>query len=153
MNILETTYFGKYYFEIAMVLRQSLFLSSILLNSEAWVNYSEKDIRILERCDEILLSKILGCDSNSSNAMKYLDLGVAPLCFEIMKRKLSFLQYILQQNKDTMLHQVFKATWDNPLKNDFVMTCKKYLEVLEINLTFEVIQLLSKFSFWHILKK
>ena len=60
MNILETTYFGKYYFEIAMVLRQSLFLSSILLNSEAWVNYSEKDIRILERCDEILLSKILG---------------------------------------------------------------------------------------------
>ena len=110
MNILETTYFGKYYCEIAMVLRQSLFLSSILLNSEAWVNYSEKDIRILERCDEILLSKILGCDSNSSNAMKYLDLGVAPLRFEIMKRKLSFLQHILQQKKDTMLHQVFKAT-------------------------------------------
>ena len=153
MNILETTYFGKYYFEIAMVLRQSLFLSSILLNSEAWVNYSEKDIRILERCDEILLSKILGSDSNSSNAMKYLDLGVAPLRFEIMKRKLSFLQYILQQNKDTMLHQVVKATWDNPLNNDFVMTCKKYLEVLEINLTFEEIQLMSKFSFSQIVKK
>ena len=85
--------------------------------------------------------------------MKYLDLGVAPLRFEIMKRKLSFLQYILQQNKDTMLHQVFKATWDNPLKKDFVMTCKKYLEVLEINLTFEEIQLMSKFSFSQILKK
>ena len=85
--------------------------------------------------------------------MKYLDLGVAPLRFEIMKRKLSFLQYILQQNKDTMLHQVFKATCDNPLKNDFVMTCKKYLEVLEINLTFEEIQLMSKFSFSQILKK
>ena len=47
MQILESTYFGKYYFEIAMVLRQSLFLSSLLLNSEAWVNYSEKDVRIL----------------------------------------------------------------------------------------------------------
>ena len=52
-----------------------------------------------------------------------------------------------------MLHQVFKATWDNRLKNDFVMTCKKYLEVLEINLTFEEIQLMSKFSFSQILKK
>ena len=57
MQILESTYFGKYYFEIAMVLRQSLFLSSLLLNSEAWVNYSEKDVRILEQCDEILLTK------------------------------------------------------------------------------------------------
>ena len=32
VQILESTYFGKYYFQVAMVLRESLFLSSILLN-------------------------------------------------------------------------------------------------------------------------
>ena len=103
MIILESTYFGKYTFEVAMVLRESLFLSSILLYSEAWVNYTDKDVRILEQCDEMLLNKILDCDSNSSNAMKYLDLGVVPIRFEIMKRKLGFLQYVLQQNKETMI--------------------------------------------------
>ena len=51
MQILEATYFGKYFFEVATILRESLFLSSMLLNSEAWVNYTQKDVRILEQCE------------------------------------------------------------------------------------------------------
>ena len=43
-QILDTVMFGKYYFEVAMVLRSSLLLSSLLLNSEAWVNLSDSDL-------------------------------------------------------------------------------------------------------------
>jgi hypothetical protein len=153
MQILESTYFGKYYFEIAMVLRKSLFLSSLLLNSEAWVNYSEKDVRILEQCDEILLTKILDCDGNTSNALKYLDLGILPVRHEIMVRKLSFLQYILKQEENTMIYQVLKATRENTVKNDFVYTCQKYLKTLEIDSSFEEIAKMSKFSFKKMLKE
>ena len=59
IDILNSTYFGKYHFEIAMVLRSSLLLSSILLNSEVWVNLSHHNIRSLEQIDESLLTKIL----------------------------------------------------------------------------------------------
>ena len=65
-----------------------MFLSSLLLNSEAWVNLTEKDIRSLEQSDEILLSRILDCDAHTSNVAKYLELGVVPLKFEIIKKKL-----------------------------------------------------------------
>ena len=82
MQILETVYFGKYYFEVAMVLRSSMFLSSLLLNSESWVNLTDKDVRSLEQSDEILLSRILDCASNTSNIAKYLELGVVPVKFE-----------------------------------------------------------------------
>jgi hypothetical protein len=51
MQILDSVYFGKYYFEVALVLRSSLLLSSLLLNSEAWVNLSDKNIRGLEQTD------------------------------------------------------------------------------------------------------
>ena len=152
MSILETTYYGKYFFEVAMVLRESLFLSALLLNSEAWVNYTEKDVRILEQCDEILLTKILDCDGNSSNAMKYLELGVIPVRFEIMKRKLGFLQYILKQNKESMIYKILKETSENPTKNDFVYTCKKYLKTLDLDLSFEEIEKMTKFSFKKLLK-
>ena len=128
-QILDTVLFGKYFFEVAMVLRSSLLLSSLLLNSEAWVNLSEKDIRGLERTDEILLSKILDSEANTSNTLKYLELGIYPIRFEIMKRKIIFLQYILQQEKDSMLFKVFKATCENPVKNDFVKTCSNYLDL------------------------
>ena len=153
MQILESTYFGKYFFEIAMVLRQSLFLSSVLLNSEAWVGYTEKDVRILEKCDEILLTKILDCDGNNSNAMKYLELGILPIRHEIMKRKLSFLQYIMKQEERSMIFKILKATRENPTKNDFVLTCQKYLKKLEIDLSFEEISKMSKFKFKMILKE
>ena len=85
-----------------MVLRGSLFLSSTLLNSEAWINYTDKDVRILEKCDEILLGKILDYGANTSNALKYLELGVSPIRYQIMRRKLAFLQYILKQDKNQL---------------------------------------------------
>ena len=114
-----------------MVLRESLFLSSLLLNSEAWVNLSDRDIRTLEKTDEILLSTVLECEANTSNAFRYLKLGVYPVRYEIMKRKILFLHYILQQEKSSMIYKVLQATRDNPTKNDFVKTCESYLSQLK----------------------
>ena len=63
-----------------------------------------------------------------------------------MKRKLLYLHYLLQQDKTSMISQVLKATRDNPIKNDFVKTCQKYLDYLGINLTFEQIEQMSKWK-------
>ena len=134
------------------MLRSSLLLSSILLNSEAWINLSDKDIRVLEKADEMLLSRILESDSNTSNTFKYLELGIYPLRFELMKRTVMFLQYILKQEKSSMIYQVFIATWENPIKNDFVKSCEKYLSVLDIKLSFKEIELMSKWSLKKIVK-
>ena len=153
MEILQKVFFGKYFFEVAIVLRTSLLLSSLLLNSEAWVNLSEKDVRSLEQTDEILLSKILGCEANTSNVFKYLELGIYPIRFEIMKRKIIFLQYILQQEKTSMMYRVFEVTCENPIKNDFVEMCKKYLGVLDINITFDQISTMSTWSFKKLVKQ
>ena len=153
MHILETMFFGKYFFEVALVLRSSLLLSSLLLNSEAWVNLTEKNIRALEQTDEILLSKILGCEANTSNVFKYLELGIYPVRFEIIKRKILFLHYILQQEKTSMIYQVLKVTQESPTKNDFVKGCEQYLKVLHIDMCFESIGKLSTWSFKKLVKE
>ena len=88
-----------------------------------------------------------------SNAMKYLDLGILPVRHEIMKRKLSFLQYIMKQEESSMIFQILKATRENPVKNDFVYTCQKYLKTLEIDLSFEEIAKMTKYNFKKILKE
>ena len=144
MDILNSTFFGKYHFEVALVLRSSLLLSSILLNSEAWINISQQNIRQLEQMDEMLLSRILESEANTSNTMKYLELGVYPIRFELKKRSVLFLQYILQQNKSSMIYQVLKATWENPIKNDFVKMCQKYLIDLDINLSSSEIEKITR---------
>jgi hypothetical protein len=100
-----------------------------------------------------LLPKILEADSNTSNTFKYLELGIYPIRFEIMKRKIIFLQYILQQEKESMMYKVFKATCDAPVKKDFVNTCDKYLKMLDIKLTFTEISEMSKHRFKQLVKQ
>ena len=153
MQILDSVYFGKYYFEVALVLRSSLLVSSILLNSEAWVNLTDKDIRGLEQTDEILLSRITDCEANTSNTFKYLELGIIPLRFEIMKRKIIFLQYVLKQEKSSMVYKVFEATCENPIKNDFVVTCEKYLKTLDIKLSFSEIAQMGNWKLKNLVKE
>ena len=52
-----------------------------------------------------------------------------------------------------MIYKVFKATSENPVKNDFVETCKKYIKQLDIKLTFEEISEMSSNRFKNIVKQ
>ena len=70
-----------------------------------------------------------------------------------MKCKILFLHYLLQQDKDSMVYKVLESTRQNPLNNDFVKTCEKYLKQLDINLTFEQIGLLSPWSIKKLVKE
>ena len=51
------------------------------------------------------------------------------------------------------MFQVLKATQENPTKNDFVMTCNKYLKTLEISVSFDEISKLSDSGFKRLLKE
>ena len=64
-----------------------------------------------------------------------------------------FLQYILKQDKESMMFRILKAIEENPVKNDFVFTCKKYLEILKMNTTFEQLEKLSKIQLKKIIKE
>ena len=61
-----------------------------------------------------------------------------------MKRKVIFLQYILKQEKMSMIYQVFKATLENPTKKDFIQICMQYLDALDIKMSFEEIEKISE---------
>ena len=44
MSMLEDICFGKFYFQVAMVFRNSLLISSLLTNAEAWYNITSGEI-------------------------------------------------------------------------------------------------------------
>ena len=133
--------FGPYYFEVALVLRNSLFLSSILVNSEAWYGLTEDEKSDLEKQDENLLRKILDCLSNSPKCMLYLETGCKPIRFMIMMRQIMFLHYILKEEKESLIRRFFESQARNPGRNDWVSTVRSNLDYLEIWLDFEQIEI------------
>ena len=140
ITILHDICFGPFQFEVALILRDSLFLNSVLVNSEAWYGLTEEETSELEREDENLLRKILEAPSKSPKCMLYLETGCKPIRFMIMKRQLMFLHYILNEEENSLIRRFLNTQEKNPGKNDWVLTVKKTLETLEIYLDFDQIK-------------
>jgi hypothetical protein len=66
MSILEPISLGRHYFEIAVVLRNSLLTSSMLCNTKRWYNITKAKMNLFETIDEMLLRKILGEPKSTS---------------------------------------------------------------------------------------
>ena len=58
MSMVDKISRGKHFFKIAFLLRESIFLSSLLTNSEAWYRITKNDIEDLETLDRSLLRRI-----------------------------------------------------------------------------------------------
>ena len=69
-----------------------------------------------------------------------------------MKCKILFLHYILQQEFFLMLYKVLQATRENPITHDFVKTCESYLTQLNMDMTFEELSKMSKWSVKQLVK-
>ena len=60
MNLLEIICFGSHYIEIALLLRESMFINGILYNAEVWYGLTRAEVGEFEKLDRLLLRKILG---------------------------------------------------------------------------------------------
>ena len=79
MNILKGVSLGQYFFEIALLLRESIFQSAVLLNSETWVNVTKTDVDELEKIDETFLKRLLEAPAKTPSPALYLELGISGL--------------------------------------------------------------------------
>ena len=99
---------------MALILRNSLFINSILLNAEVWHRLTKADVEELESVDNALL-RILEAPASTPTHMFYLELGCIPIRYIIINRRIMFLQYLLKQDDDSLLHNIFMAQKDNPV--------------------------------------
>ena len=55
----------------------------------------------------------------------YLELGILPARYVIMKKRLNFLRYILKEDMGSMIQQVYEALKTESRNGDFVNLVKK----------------------------
>ena len=154
MNILKEVNLGNFHFETGLLLRESIFLSSMLLNSETWVNISKEEIEIMESLDRILMRRILEIPTSTPKPSLYLELGVIPIGDIIKARRLLFLQYILKRKKEETISKAFWAQKANPVKNDWCLQVDKDLKDYKLdNFSLEQIGKMSKELFKKFVKE
>ena len=118
ITTLQERPFGIYNFKAAMLMRDGILMSALLNNAETWNNITKKNTLNLEKPDTMLQQKLF--DIKSSKVFYYLDLGILPAKYVIMKKRLKFLKYILDEPMETMIRKVFEEQRKETQKGDFI---------------------------------
>ena len=128
-----------WYFETAVIFRNALLLSTLLCNTESWVGLTGKEVEVLEKVDEQLLRRILSAHSKTAIPALYLELGCVPIRFLVMQRRIGFLHYILNEDSESLIREVFDAQLAHPLKGDWCGQVKGDLEKLGLDVSLETL--------------
>jgi hypothetical protein len=128
MNILETVSFGKSYFKIALSLREVHFLNGILSNSDVWYSVTKTKVEELESVDRLLLRRILSVPESTCTEALYLETGCVNIGTILKGKRIKYLHYLVNHDKNSTLYKFFKAQWDHPVGGDWVVQCKQDLE-------------------------
>ena len=153
IQMLEVMSGGRYHFQIAVILRNSLLISSILSSSEVWYGITQSEYEQLERVDEMLIRNLMNCSSSVPKDLLYLELALLPIRFIIQIRRLLYLHHILQQKEDSLLYKFFMAQLTFPTPKDWVTQVLEDIENLSIELEIEEIKIMKKSTFKKIVKK
>ena len=133
---LDSLHLRKYYFECGLMFMNIMLRPSILYACETYYNIKETEIRQLERIEESFMRKLLKTTKGCPIIQIYIELGQIPARFDIIKIRLSFLKYILDQDNDSLILQFLTLQKEKSIKSDWVNTCFRNLEQLQINLSF-----------------
>ena len=113
---------------------------------------SKSQMDELEEVDKLLIRRILNAPTSACIESLFLELGLIPIHIIVKARRVIYLHYLLNQEKDEMLSKVFKTQWKFPVKDDWTSTVQQDLKDLEIDLSMEEIKSKSEWSFKRLVK-
>ena len=147
MNLLDIISFGSHYIEIALLLRESMFINGVLFNAEVWYGLTKAEVGEFEKLDRLLLRRILGTPVSTPQEAMYLELGIIPIGMVIKVRRIMYLHNLLRRNKQEMLSKFFWTQFNNPVKGDWTETVMDNIKDLEITEDLDVIKSKTKDTF------
>ena len=151
--ILEDISFGPYMFQIAILLRESMFINGMLTNAEIWYNFSENEIREFENLDKLYFKTIFKVPNSTPTEAFFLETGAIPISYIIKARRINYLHSILKRGNSGMLYSFFITQWHRPTRGDWTEQVKSDLREFNIPIDFDYIRSKSKDSFKVLVKK
>ena len=135
---------GQHTLSVYLLLHNAIFLPTILFNSQAWSNLTDKNIKELTRIQLRFLKKMMSVKPATSNSFVFLELGVLPIEHEIHKRQMLYLHHIINLPESDPVKKVWRNQTVLPDHNNWWSNVKKLMEKYSFNFSEEEIAGMSK---------
>ena len=147
LGYLNEISFGEYFFEMAVLFRQSMLLNSILCNVEVLYGLKKTHIETLEAVDKLFWRKVFQCPVTTPSEVFFLETNTIPVRHVVMARRLMYYWNILQMDDTELVKKVFIAQKISPCKDDWIHQICEDLSECGISLTEDEIKKMKKYSF------
>ena len=124
---------GYHKYSIAKLLHQSIFLNGTLVNMETWADCTSQRLEMFERIEQSFLRRILAAHSKTPIECLYLELGVIPLRFHLMNRRVMYLYSITQRSDDELVKKVVESQKITRREGDFYTQTLNDMRYLQID--------------------
>ena len=147
MSILSGVSLRMFQMDIALTLRESMFINGVLTNSESWYNMKEEHFKILEMKDNELMRKVFDAHSKTACELFWLESGKISIRYIVSKRRLMYLWTILKQKDDQLIRKTYNAQQLKPTRGDWYKMVQDEKSKYSINLTDQQISQMSRYKF------
>ena len=153
LSKLQSLNLRQYYFECSLILMNVMLRGTILYAADMYYGLKESELRQIERIDESYMRQVIKTTKGCPITNLYLEFGQIPARFEIIKMRLLFLKYILEQPKESNVRKMLNLQLEKPSLGDWASTCLSDLENINLKLTLDEIRTISKQRYLMILKE
>ena len=152
-SLIKEVTLGKFTIQVGLILRDSIFVSKVLLNSELWHSLTKVQIEELEVIDRILLRQNLNAHSKTGLEWIYADTGKFNLRSLIKIRRLMYLWHILSRDESELINRIYRTQNISSNVGDWLNILSADKLELGITVTDKEIQGVSKNVFKNVVKK
>ena len=143
---------GYHFIKSAITMYNSVLISTILYNSQAWSNLTKADIRKLEVIQLKYLKRIVRAPQSTTKSFVDLEFGVLPLEYMIHMRQLTFLHHITSLCENDPVKRMFEVQKTLPFEKNWANNVANLLIKYKLNSIYKNIDKLSKASWTKIVK-
>ena len=144
---------GHYYFETALVMRDSMLISKLVASSEVWYNITKTEYQKLENIDETFTRRLLNVQSSVPKESLYIEIGKLPVKFIIKTRRLMYWWHLANLNKTELLYKFYTAQTLKTNHGDWVEQLEKDKKELNLQLTDDDVRSFSQEQFRKVIQE
>ena len=153
---------GIQLFSIAKLLHRSIFVNGTLVNMETWPHCTEQRMYDMEKVEQNFMRKLLKAHSKTPIETLYLELGILPLRFYLMERRVLYFHEVMNRPDDELTKQIVVLQKQNNVRGDFYPQVQEDLKKLGIEenmdkeqekLRKELSEKVNKIAYEYLIKK
>ena len=152
LSMINRVSLGHNYFEIALIMKESMLDSKLLSNSEIWYNVTKDQYTKLERIGEMFMRRFLNVPISVPKEALYIEGGCLPIKYLVKIRRLMYLWGILHSDNQELVVKFFKAQSLSSDKGDWVNQVGKDRKEIDLKMTNDEICKISQEKFRGIVK-